>query len=587
MAYKDRVYYNLKTHLEMLQDRTRCWAYQKALKTLVHDKIVLDVGCGSGILSFFAARAGAQKVLAVDLDIPPGAEEVAQANGLADCIQFIPGDIRNITLPVESVDIIVSEWMGGLLLMEDMLPAVLYARDRWLKPGGILLPDQGRLFLVPLGDVAGIDSKHFPTLRENISSQMWVSHIDSSRFLAEPCCILDLDLNVMKESEAKCYRSEFHFSINESGKFNGFGLWFDVTFSKPLPPVFLTTAPWLPPTHWGQGLWILPHDIDVKPGTEISGTFSQTKISASTASFQTAISIKSKNGGEISLSQDIDANPSNMNPPGANEGHIARQAADGEYRGLECLWIGCSMSFGVLSAARNGAKNVTVLNHSPWAGKTMHQLAEQEGLPNICFISEIPAVDFWQDKNIRILGTADASWGALLSHIRARTILGQATFPVRFYRQESDWKEFYGFDFSAYAPYDLEMYHEDNHFSNGIMLEDITALVLSSNSKPVQAEDEIIYAGKWTGDSSNSLNLLDGVYNRLKVGFHCGAVVLPLPAIEIEVQKGKQLQKIELVISVRDAKVCRFTITLSYRGWVLQHSYEQPLISMGHIIRNY
>ena len=44
-------------------------------------------------------------------------------------------------------DVIVSEWMGYFLLFESMLDTVLYARERWLKPDGIMLPDNCSLFL--------------------------------------------------------------------------------------------------------------------------------------------------------------------------------------------------------------------------------------------------------------------------------------------------------------------------------------------------------------------------------------------------------------------------------------------------------
>ena len=37
---------------------------------------------------------------------------------------------------------IVSEWMGYSLLYEAMLDTVLFARDKWLAPGGILMPDK-------------------------------------------------------------------------------------------------------------------------------------------------------------------------------------------------------------------------------------------------------------------------------------------------------------------------------------------------------------------------------------------------------------------------------------------------------------
>ena len=40
------------------------------------------------------------------------------------------------------VDIIISEWMGYCLFYESMLDTVLYARDKWLKPDGLMFPDK-------------------------------------------------------------------------------------------------------------------------------------------------------------------------------------------------------------------------------------------------------------------------------------------------------------------------------------------------------------------------------------------------------------------------------------------------------------
>ena len=51
--------------------------------TLFRDAIVLDVGCGTGILSLFAAKSGAARVIAVDAsDIADKATKIVQANGL-------------------------------------------------------------------------------------------------------------------------------------------------------------------------------------------------------------------------------------------------------------------------------------------------------------------------------------------------------------------------------------------------------------------------------------------------------------------------------------------------------------------------
>lgn len=62
------------------------------------------------------------------------------------------GKIEDIDLPVDKVDVIVSEWMGYFLFYESMLDTVLYARDKWLREGGIILPDRASLSLVAVED---------------------------------------------------------------------------------------------------------------------------------------------------------------------------------------------------------------------------------------------------------------------------------------------------------------------------------------------------------------------------------------------------------------------------------------------------
>jgi type I protein arginine methyltransferase len=57
--------------------------------------------------------------------------------------------VEQISLPddIFEVDVIVSEWMGYGLLYESMLDSVLCARDRFLKPGGVMAPSQCRMML--------------------------------------------------------------------------------------------------------------------------------------------------------------------------------------------------------------------------------------------------------------------------------------------------------------------------------------------------------------------------------------------------------------------------------------------------------
>ncbi|MBF5066135.1 class I SAM-dependent methyltransferase, partial [Salmonella enterica subsp. enterica serovar Istanbul] len=102
---------------------------------------------GTGIFSLLAARAGAKRVYAIDVNpavwlVP----ELAAENGMADKITIHHGSSIEFDLP-EKVDVIVSDMRGTTPLHGDHASAVRDARTRWLKPGGILIPARDRLFV--------------------------------------------------------------------------------------------------------------------------------------------------------------------------------------------------------------------------------------------------------------------------------------------------------------------------------------------------------------------------------------------------------------------------------------------------------
>ena len=108
---EDDYYFNSYSHFgiheEMLKDQGRTHAYRDALLKNAHiikGKVVLDVGCGTGILSMFAAQAGAKHVYAVDnSNMAYTCREIVKANGFEDRITVIKGDIETIELPVDKV----------------------------------------------------------------------------------------------------------------------------------------------------------------------------------------------------------------------------------------------------------------------------------------------------------------------------------------------------------------------------------------------------------------------------------------------------------------------------------------------------
>ena len=94
---------------------------------------MLDIGCGTGILSLFAADAGAKHVYGIEyaniadhvfyiikynLCIFLKAKKIVENNHYNDRVTIIKGKVEDIKLPVPTVDIIISEWMGYFLLYE-------------------------------------------------------------------------------------------------------------------------------------------------------------------------------------------------------------------------------------------------------------------------------------------------------------------------------------------------------------------------------------------------------------------------------------------------------------------------------------
>ena len=133
--------YTIAAFGRMIADEVRMGAYEAAIAQAVRPgSVVLDIGAGTGILSLLACRAGARKVYAVETgDAIAVAQQIAQANGFADRIEFFQAKSTEITLP-ERADVIVSDLRGVLPLLEHHIPSIADARRRHLAPGGVLVP---------------------------------------------------------------------------------------------------------------------------------------------------------------------------------------------------------------------------------------------------------------------------------------------------------------------------------------------------------------------------------------------------------------------------------------------------------------
>ena len=102
----------------------------------------------------FAAKSGSKQVIGLEFaDIADYAKQIVKINNLEDKITIIKSKVEEAVLPVEKVDIIISEWMGYFLLYESMLDTVLFARDKWLKEDGYMLPDTASITIMGIEDI--------------------------------------------------------------------------------------------------------------------------------------------------------------------------------------------------------------------------------------------------------------------------------------------------------------------------------------------------------------------------------------------------------------------------------------------------
>jgi len=108
----------------------------------------------------FAVKAGAKHVIGVDMStIIEKAKEIVEVNGMSDKITLLQGKMEEVEIPFPKVDIIISEWMGYFLLYESMLDTVLYARDKYLAPNGLIFPDKATIFMAGIEDGEYKDEK--------------------------------------------------------------------------------------------------------------------------------------------------------------------------------------------------------------------------------------------------------------------------------------------------------------------------------------------------------------------------------------------------------------------------------------------
>ncbi|CAM9260123.1 unnamed protein product [Phaeothamnion confervicola] len=286
-------YASLYHQKQMLTDHRRMQAYYSAIMEnaeLFKGAVVLDVGTGSGILALWCAKAGASKVYAAEFtDMAVHARRLIQRNGAADVVEVLQTSVEDMELPCK-VDIIISEWMGYFLLRESMLDSLVRARDRWLKPGGLMFPSHATMYVGLVSDEQDRLTKYQDYIGamqdwykfkeetrelykvdmgvlENVYVEEQTKYYILSSFWAElhpdqmvgpPAAVKQLDMHTCTLQEVQgVEQTPFSFEVDGNVHASGFAGWFNVDFrgTAETPcqhPVVLSTGPDNGYTHWGQ-----------------------------------------------------------------------------------------------------------------------------------------------------------------------------------------------------------------------------------------------------------------------------------------------------------------------------------------------
>lgn len=266
----------LSVHQEMLSDKIRINAYKTAIeKTVKPGDVVVDIGAGTGLLSFFSIQAGASKVYAIESrSIIKIAKENAKKNGWEDKITFIYDDSRNINLP-EKCDVIVSEIMGHCLFDENMLDSIIDAKARFLKNSGKVIPEKATIIFAPCTNPEFNTEKMFWNNKINgidlsgaidrLNNTLYVSNIQKDDLLSSPRNCKDFNFYDVNKVIIDW---ECDFEIKKEGILHGMAGWFDISLNVN-NNIKINTGPFSAPTHWNLTFFPIKKFLEVKKGDQI------------------------------------------------------------------------------------------------------------------------------------------------------------------------------------------------------------------------------------------------------------------------------------------------------------------------------
>ena len=261
----------------MIDDPVRIAAFERGIRAAVRaGDVVVDLGCALGNYAVLACAAGAARVYAVEAGpVAVAARQVVAANGCDDRIRVLRGLSTELAVP-ERAGVVIYEDYPITLVSTNAARVTRDAVERWLRPGGRMLPSRARLWAAPVeaedayreidrfaavGDrVAGVDigpTRHL-AFCETVPVQL-----PASAPLGEARLVAELDLQPLREPVVDF---ETRVAATRPGLVHGLLLWFELE----LAGEWLSSGPLSPRVAWRQALFPAEQPLRVDAGQEIA-----------------------------------------------------------------------------------------------------------------------------------------------------------------------------------------------------------------------------------------------------------------------------------------------------------------------------
>ncbi|MHA1864602.1 MAG: 50S ribosomal protein L11 methyltransferase [Candidatus Thorarchaeota archaeon] len=243
----------------LLDHKSRIRKFRQAMERAIKpNEYVIDLGTGSGILAILAARLGA-RVTAIDAN-PESlkyARTAAKQNGVEENIEFVHTHFSDFK-PEEKADVVICEMLSSVMLIEQQIPASRYAVKHLLKQNGKIIPQQVKLFVIPVQNESlwnrfHIEDLSFPRIPQT-------ADVKQSIDLADLQELEKFDLTKVS-SESTRINKHLEFEIVQSGTVHGILGMFE---SKLYDDIILTME-----DGWRDLFMPFPESVDIKAGSKL------------------------------------------------------------------------------------------------------------------------------------------------------------------------------------------------------------------------------------------------------------------------------------------------------------------------------